>query len=517
MKRAQLSLLALLLLAAGGGSGSPPAEAAEPDAVAKEAGPPEGVEGARAPEVMPAAEGTQTTEGAAARQAAGRPEGAVVGSGMGRVVGGDVFSPPKLDMPLVNNSADMPDLADLVRRTTVLFYFSAGCPHCQDVAPEVADLARRRTDLDFIGIASGSNSLSEIEDFAKTYGMAFSMYKDLTRRFASANQARSTPTVWVIRPTPDGFETLEEYRPFSRGLGTLLEMRLASVEGKDPWTGFPKDAWVGGAACGACHLQENASWGLTHHSVAYWTLYDREKVEDPDCIRCHVTGFGQPGGFKIGDHGSPLADVTCEACHGMGGPHGAERRPAAQAREACVGCHDAEHSIAFDVERAVPHIDHWRAVPLSAEAFRAAREDLVEGRAPRPLLAFPEGDNLGNGACQGCHEQEAASWGKTPHASALKTLEARGSHKDPACIRCHAVAQVDEPKAAADWHGDSVGCEACHGPGEQHVAAEGGRDNIVGLGESCPECIIEAICTTCHTPEHDADWVLEAALKKVNH
>ena len=508
MKRALLPLLALLLAAAG----EPAASSADPSPTADPTPP---SSPAPASDDGPPASPTPAPD-AASTAAPTRPEGAVVGSGLARVVGGDTFAPPKLAVPLVNNHADMPDLADLVKRTTVLFYFSAGCSHCQDVAPEVAALAAGRADLDFVGIASGSNSLSEVEEFATTYGLGFPMYKDLTRRFASANQARSTPTVWVVRPTADGFETLEEYRPFTRGMGTLLQMRLAALRGEDPWSGFPQDAWVGSAACGACHLQENASWGLTHHSVAYWTIYDRERIDDPDCVRCHVTGFGQPGGFTLGDHGSPLADVTCEACHGQGGPHGAERRPAAAAREACVRCHDAEHSIAFDVDRAVPHIDHWRAVELSPEAFRAAREDLVEGRAPRPLLAFPDGQNLGNAACIGCHEEQAASWARTPHARALKTLEARGSRRDPACVRCHAVARVASPAKIGDWHADSVGCEACHGPGEQHVAAEGGTDNIVGLGESCPECVIESICTTCHTPEHDADWSLEPALKKVH-
>ncbi len=453
----------------------------------------------------------------AADGAPARPEGAAVGSGFDRIVNGTPLAPPVLDVSLVNDQADMPDLDSLVTRTTVLFYFSATCPHCQEVAPELAELAKRRTDVDFVGIASGANGLTEITAFAKTYGLTFPMYKDFARKFASANQARSTPTVLVVRPAADGFETLEEYRPFARGMALLLELRLAGVAGTDPWAAFPKDRYVGGTACGACHLQENASWGLTHHSVAYWTLYERKKLEDAACVRCHVTGLGQPTGFTLGDHGSPLADVSCEACHGMGGPHGAVRRPASAAREACVGCHDAEHSIAFDVDRAVPHIDHWRAVTLSAEEFRAAREDLVEGRAAKPLLAFPEGRNLGQDACRSCHPAQAASWARSRHAAARKTLKARGSAEDPACVRCHGVAKVDAPKAAGDWYADGVGCEACHGPGEQHVAAKGGTENIVGLGASCPECVIEAICTTCHTPEQDPDWALEAALKAVRH
>jgi thiol-disulfide isomerase/thioredoxin len=124
----------------------------------------------------------------AADGAPARPEGAAVGSGFDRIVNGTPLAPPVLDVSLVNDQADMPDLDSLVTRTTVLFYFSATCPHCQEVAPELAELAKRRTDVDFVGIASGANGLTEITAFAKTYGLTFPMYKDFARKFASANQ-----------------------------------------------------------------------------------------------------------------------------------------------------------------------------------------------------------------------------------------------------------------------------------------------------------------------------------------
>jgi len=49
------------------------------------------------------------------------------------------------------------------------------------------------------------------------------------------------------------------------------------------------------------------------------------------------------------------------------------------------------------------------------------------------------------------------------------------------------------------------------------VAAGGGKDNIQGLGESCPVCVLEALCTSCHTQEWDKDWDLDTHLKAIDH
>ncbi len=447
-----------------------------------------------------------------------RPEGAQVAAGTARVLEGEALPAPSLDMTVLDADMNAPEVKTLITGPTLLFYFSASCPHCQVVAPEVGELAKKLAgQVQVLGVASSRNGLSEIEAFKTDFGADFPMYKDFARRFASENQLTSTPSVLLVRPTADGFETLDAWRPFSPGTGLLVELRLRAAAGQAPWAAFEAGRYYGGGACGSCHVQENTSWGLSHHSIAYWTLYDREKAEDPACVRCHVTGLGEPTGFVLGDHGSAKTDVTCEACHGPGGPHAGSRTPVSEARNACVSCHDADHSIRFDVDRAVPHIDHWAAVGMAPATFRSAREDLLQGRAGRPLLAFPEGQNLGVKSCASCHKKEHKAWKKGPHAGAMKRLKERNLQDDVSCVACHAVAGTKAPTAAGDYLvGDGVGCEACHGPGEQHVAAEGGTENVVGLGESCPECVIEAICTTCHTPEQDPDWNLESALKGVH-
>ena len=443
-----------------------------------------------------------------------------VAEGTADVLGtGPELRPPALDASLIRVEDN--EIVTAAQAAgdglTAYFYFSASCPHCIQVAQELSDLAKRFGDeIRFVGVGTGSNSLSEIREFKDEFKFDFGFYKDFSRRFGADNDAASTPQLYLVRrlPDPGGFETLFELRPFWAGAALVLEMRARVLLGEDPWQAVAARPFHGARACGTCHVQEYRSWGLTHHSVAYWTLYERKETENTQCVGCHVTGLGAEGGFVLGDHGSLSADVTCEACHGGGGPHGGERVPAAAAKDVCVGCHDADHSVRFSVERGLPHIDHFASAAMSPVEYRKAREDLVEGRAPRPLTAFPEGAHVGSKACADCHARESRSYRKDPHAKAMETLVARGSAKDPACVGCHSLARADD---VLDHFAGGVGCESCHGPGEQHVAAEGGTENIVGLGDSCPVCIIEAICTRCHTPEQDPDWDLESALKKVGH
>ncbi|MFT4570646.1 MAG: peroxiredoxin [Hyphomicrobiaceae bacterium] len=83
-------------------------------------------------------------------------------------------------------------------------------------------------------------------------------------------------------------------------------------------------AIVGSRACRGCHDQEYKTWTRSRHAQSMETLAKRRKDRDPDCQRCHVTGFERPGGFKkevwFKDQ-ADLARVGCESCHGPGGEH----------------------------------------------------------------------------------------------------------------------------------------------------------------------------------------------------
>ena len=127
---------------------------------------------------------------------------------------------------------------------------------------------------------------------------------------------------------------------------------------------------------------------------------------------------------------------------------------------------------------------------------------------PWSELADAEG-YLGNDVC-----------GASAHGQAMATLAKTEEHQEVGCVRCHATPTVSGPiptELGKFRVNEGVGCESCHGPGGDHVEAEGGTDNIVGLGDSCPVCVIEAVCTSCHTATHDKDWDLQRDLARISH
>lgn len=120
--------------------------------------------------------------------------------------------------------------------------------------------------------------------------------------------------------------------------------------------------FVGSRTCAACHTRAYLWWQRSAHGRAYATLVGRRRELDLDCIGCHVTGFGEPHGARLGRL-SELKDVGCESCHGAGGAHVEDPRSTmrrAVAEDVCARCHDAAHSPQFDYAR-------WHARLLTAE------------------------------------------------------------------------------------------------------------------------------------------------------
>lgn len=94
--------------------------------------------------------------------------------------------------------------------------------------------------------------------------------------------------------------------------------------------------YVGTTTCKKCHIKEWKSWSLTSMANAFDLLKPGTAVEakkasglDPetdytknvDCVPCHVTGFGKPGGFVDLETTPEMAGVGCENCHGPGGTY----------------------------------------------------------------------------------------------------------------------------------------------------------------------------------------------------
>jgi hypothetical protein len=69
--------------------------------------------------------------------------------------------------------------------------------------------------------------------------------------------------------------------------------------------------------CRRCHLKEFRSWEDTPHATAIEKL-EGDDASNPECLKCHTTGMGEPGGFVSMADTEGMANVQCEACHGPG-------------------------------------------------------------------------------------------------------------------------------------------------------------------------------------------------------
>jgi peroxiredoxin len=127
---------------------------------------------------------------------------------------------------------------------------------------------------------------------------------------------------------------------------------------------FPDAEYVGSEACQSCHAAEYASWEKQPHGRAVASLEAKGEASNGECLACHTTAYGKPGGFpasgQTAEHPA-LASVGCESCHGPGGDHVAEgarksgsivslgdKCDSCVILQICGGCHDGANDPGFE-------------------------------------------------------------------------------------------------------------------------------------------------------------------------
>jgi DmsE family decaheme c-type cytochrome len=115
---------------------------------------------------------------------------------------------------------------------------------------------------------------------------------------------------------------------------------------------------------------------------------------------------------------------------------------------------------------------------------------LVLARVPASPAAA-EAKYVGSAACQQCHEAQYKDWEATSHGRA---------DKDAALL------------------GGEAGCESCHGPGSEHVAADGEKTHP-GFGtlrklEAMKADDANTVCTSCHATGEQFYWGHSAHARK---
>lgn len=100
-----------------------------------------------------------------------------------------------------------------------------------------------------------------------------------------------------------------------------------------PRFGFAEDnSYVGTEGC-SCHKNEIFDWEKSRHAKAFYLLEagkrkaSRKKAgldlykdysNERRCIKCHVAGYGEKGGFLDMESTPEMSGVGCEMCHGPG-------------------------------------------------------------------------------------------------------------------------------------------------------------------------------------------------------
>jgi hypothetical protein len=159
----------------------------------------------------------------------------------------------------------------------------------------------------------------------------------------------------VRRNLPRDPKTADLLKQLDKEIGAA-NFAAARDEAPPPPTDPAAPHYVGKEACMKCHKPAVEFWQKTVHAEAWKTLVDVNKQYNYDCIGCHVTGFGKPGGSNLGSvEKQKLVDVQCEVCHGPASKHVAEsglddsliKKPAE--RFCADNCHTPEHSDTFDL------------------------------------------------------------------------------------------------------------------------------------------------------------------------
>lgn len=171
-------------------------------------------------------------------------------------------------------------------------------------------------------------------------------------------------------------------KAFEDSLNARLARRDADL-GPGARSAAGGDHYLGMSSCIKCHASEYAQWQTTAHARAWRTLVQQQKESTPECVRCHVTGYREPGGFRTADDAVRYGNVQCESCHGPGTRHKRWMEDGNTVPEAtCRGCHTGTTSPTFGLASYRPHVLHDPPAGLAPLPETPAHQLMRAGKAP---------------------------------------------------------------------------------------------------------------------------------------
>ncbi len=135
----------------------------------------------------------------------------------------------------------------------------------------------------------------------------------------------------------------------SLGVGGVHPTAVLAQSGADR-------SYVGSEACRECHEAEYANYLEFAKKANSFDSIQQMKpqltpAEFQECLECHTTGHGRPGGFRSEAATPNLRNAGCEVCHGPGSRHVLTADTAdivgTLTREDCESCHNQDRIEAF--------------------------------------------------------------------------------------------------------------------------------------------------------------------------
>jgi 2',3'-cyclic-nucleotide 2'-phosphodiesterase (5'-nucleotidase family) len=151
---------------------------------------------------------------------------------------------------------------------------------------------------------------------------------------------RSIPLDRSVADDPKITAMFDEYKKSAEHIARTSEKSAAT-----------KSEYRGNDSCSPCHAGNVAAWRQDAHSKAFETLKKQGDQANPDCIGCHVTGYGA-GGFLLASTSRSKAfeGVGCESCHGPGKGHPGKRMTIPR-EKTCAPCHGGLEVFPFEKKR----------------------------------------------------------------------------------------------------------------------------------------------------------------------
>ena len=135
----------------------------------------------------------------------------------------------------------------------------------------------------------------------------------------------------------------------------------------------------------------------------------------------------------------------------------------------------------------------------------------------------------GESWCKGCHVRSMMDQQVVGYEMAWTKLS-ENDRTNAECLACHTTGYgiptgLQDP--FKDSHLQGVTCEACHGPGADHVRTEIAKQKGLDMSDFMPsenptglqftKQVAEAVCVKCHTPQWSPNFDYATWVLKVNH